>query len=241
MKFSNWIKALEDSKEAGLAVLIDPDKYNVQLVELCNTLPVRCFFVGGSKLETGDSHKTVSDIKKRSKLPVVLFPGDTSQITKAADGMLVLSLLSGRNAEYLIGQQVRNAAVIEKYKLPTYPVAYILVAGKHTSTTQQVTQTKAIAQDNYSELLNTCLAAQNLGFRAIYLEAGSGAKESIKARVLKKLKTKIKLPFIVGGGISTVKKVQELKAAGANIIVVGNALEKNVYLVRDLAKCFKSR
>lgn len=241
MKFDNWLKALEGVTEAGLVVLIDPDKYNPQLVDMCNSLPVRCFFVGGSKLEKGNCETTVKSIKKRSTIPVILFPGDTSQITKAADGMLVLSLLSGRNAEYLIGQQVKNAPLIEKYKLPTVSVAYILVEGERKSATQKITKTEAIAQSNYLELLNTCLAARNLGFRAIYLEAGSGAKTSLRPSVLKKLKAKINLPFIVGGGIDTAKKVQALQAAGANLIVVGNALEKDVYLVRDLAKSFKSQ
>lgn len=239
MSFKKWVKTLENSKHSGLVVLIDPDKFNPQLLDECKGLPIRSFFVGGSKLNANNCEATVRMIKKHTNTTVVLFPGDTSQITKAADGMLVLSLLSGRNPEYLIGQQVRNAAVIEKYQLPTFPVAYILIEGDTVSSTQKVTNTKAIPQNNFKELLYTCLAARNLGFRAIYLEAGSGAKTTLRPGTLKRLKSKINLPFIVGGGIDSVSKARRLTEAGANLIVVGNALEKNVYLVRELASCFK--
>lgn len=232
MKFVKWIKKLGSGKP-GLAILIDPDKFNPELIRLAGK-KVSCFLVGGSVLESGNSEACVKAIKKLSEVPVILFPGDYSQLTPKADGLLLLSLLSGRNPEYLIGQQVKAAQEIVRMKLPSLPVAYILGGSGHLSTTLKVTGTTSIAFENRSELLSTCLAAQQLGFKAIYLEAGSGANTPVPVTVINYLKKHIHVPLIVGGGIKSAKAARLLITAGADLVVVGNALENNVSLILEL-------
>jgi putative glycerol-1-phosphate prenyltransferase len=221
-----------------LAVLIDPDKYNAALVELCNSQHVHCILVGGSRIEKGDIRKTIIDIKKKSDLPVILFPGDESQLCDKADGLLLLSLLSGRNAEYLIEKHVRAAPLIRKMKLKHIPVAYLLVGEKNNSATQKITFTSPMNVADKSLITHTCMAAEQLGFKAIYLEAGSGARSEIKPSLVKKIKASVKIPIIVGGGINSAAKAKSLIENGANMVVVGNALEKNVSLLTEISACF---
>lgn len=238
MNFKDIIKKLRKSAKPLLAVLIDPDKYNADLIKLANKSKVTCFLVGGSKLETGDIHKTIKAIKKLSDIPVILFPGDESQLSKEADGLLLLSLLSGRNPDYLIEKHIRAAPLIKKMKLSYLSTAYLLIDGGRTSVTQEVTNTKPLDPANSQYIVNTAVAAEQLGFKAIYLEAGSGAKTSIAASLIKKIKKEITIPLIVGGGINSVEKIKGATKAGANMIVVGNALEKNVHLLTEISYCF---
>jgi len=233
MKFVKWTKKLQSRKAPGLAVLVDPDKFNPELIRLAGK-KVSCFLVGGSILESGSSEACVKTIKKLSDRPVILFPGDYTQLTGRADGLLLLSLLSGRNPEYLIGQQVKAANKIRQLKLPSLPVAYLLLGEDHVSTTQRITGTSALPFSDRSLILNTCLAAQQLGFQAIYLEAGSGAKQAVPPALIPYLKKHIHLPLIVGGGINSAKTVKLLISAGADLVVVGNALEKDVSLILEL-------
>jgi putative glycerol-1-phosphate prenyltransferase len=221
-----------------LAVLVDPDKYNPELIKQADLLRVSFFLVGGSRLEKGDLRKTISDIKRNSGLPVILFPGDEKQLDKKADGLLLLSLLSGRNAEYLIEKHVRAAPTIKKMKLKHLPTAYLLIGGNNVSATQMVTQTEPMNPMGIESIVNTCVAAEQLGFRAVYLEAGSGAKTPVSPELVRKIKKNISLPILVGGGIDSAAKAKRLIKAGANLIVVGNALEKNVYLLTELSSCF---
>jgi putative glycerol-1-phosphate prenyltransferase len=238
MKFKKWTKRLEAGKDRGLAVLIDPDKFNPELVQLADK-KVSCFLVGGSVLEKGNTDDCVKMIKKISKLPVILFPGDFTQLTGKADGLFFLSLLSGRNPEYLIGQHVKAAKHINKMALPSLPVAYLLLGKSHASATRKVTGTRAIPFEDRDEVLNTCLAAQLLGFRAIYLEAGSGANSAVPPTLIRYLKKHIHVPLIVGGGINSGRKANLLITAGADLLVVGNALEKNVSLISELVSVVK--
>ena len=238
MSFRKIIKKLNKSAKPVLAVLVDPDKYNAELIKLANKSKVACFLVGGSKLETGDIHKTIKAIKKLSDIPVILFPGDESQLSKEADGLLLLSLLSGRNPEYLIEKHIRAALRIKKLKLEYLSTAYLLIDGGHNSVTQEVTKTTPLDPANSSYIISTALAAEQLGFKAIYLEAGSGARTSIAASLVKKIKREVSIPLIVGGGIDSAKKIREAIGAGANMIVVGNALEKNVHLLTEMSSCF---
>jgi phosphoglycerol geranylgeranyltransferase len=237
MRFEQIIKKIQGPKPL-LAVLVDPDKYNPELIKRADSLSVSFFLVGGSRLEKGDLHKTISDIKKNSDLPVILFPGDEKQLDKNADGLLLLSLLSGRNAEYLIEKHVRAAPVIKKMKLKHLPTAYLLVGGNSVSATQMVTQTEPMDPLNADKIVHTCIAAEQLGFKAVYIEAGSGAKTSVAPELIRKIKKNISLPVLVGGGIDSAAKAKRLINAGANLIVVGNALEKNVYLLTELSSCF---
>lgn len=221
-----------------MAVLIDPDKFNSNLVKLCRKSSVSYFFVGGSKLNHGNIEKTISSIKKISTIPVVIFPGDENQISSRANALLLLSLLSGRNPDYLIGKQVLAAPVIKKKKLECISTAYLLVEGNRTSVTQKVTGTKPLT--TITEIKNTALAGELLGFKLIYLEAGSGAKTNIASKIIKAVKKEITIPLVVGGGINSVKKAQQAMTAGADLIVVGNALEKDPFLINKLSSLFEN-
>ncbi|MBL7919067.1 MAG: phosphoglycerol geranylgeranyltransferase [Bacteroidia bacterium] len=238
MSFKKIIKKLEEAKKPLLAVLIDPDKFNPELVELANKTKISCFLVGGSELKKGDVTKTILAIKKISKIPVILFPGNETQLSKKADGLLLLSLLSGRNPDYLISKHIAAAPVIRKMKLPYLPTAYLLIDGGKVSTTQLVTGTQPLDPKNKTLIINTVIAAEQLGFKAIYLEAGSGASSSIPANLISNIKKHSNLPLIIGGGINSAQKTQKIINAGANLIVIGNALEKNVFLVSEISKCF---
>jgi len=238
MSFKNLIKKLNAPHKPLLAVLIDPDKYNPELIHLAGENKVSCFLVGGSRLEKGNIHKTILAIKKISTIPVVLFPGDETQLSKEANGLLLLSLLSGRNPDYLIEKHIKAAPIIKKMKLDYLSTAYLLIDGGRTSVTQEVTKTTPLDPSNTSYILNTAIAAEQLGFKAIYLEAGSGAKKNIASSLIKNIKKQITIPLIVGGGIDSPKKINELIKAGANMIVIGNALEKNVYLLTEMSSCF---
>lgn len=241
MKFNTLIQHLKTGNQALFAVLIDPDKYNPEVVKLAQQHHAACFLVGGSRLYSGDLIKTVKHIKTLSKLPVLLFPGDEDQLCPQADGVLLPSLLSGRNAEYLIGKQVLMAPKIKRMKLPVLSMAYLLFEGKTPSATQQVTQTGALHLQDLKTVLDTALAAEMMGFEIVYLEAGSGASAQIPNKVIKAVKKMIRLPLIVGGGIDSAKKAQDVIKAGANMVVVGNAFEKNVSLIAEIGRCFETK
>lgn len=238
MKFNALVKKLSTPKTPLLAVLIDPDKFSADVIHLANKSKVACFLVGGSELKEGGTTKTILAIKKLSKIPVILFPGNEKQLSASADGLLLLSLLSGRNPDYLIGKHVTAAPIIKKMKLEFLPTAYLLIASGIKSATQRVTGTMPLCLKNQTLIINTALAAQQLGFKAIYLEAGSGARTHIAGSLIKKVKKEIDLPLIVGGGIDSRKKAQQIINAGANMIVIGNALEKNVFLLTEISACF---
>lgn len=238
MSFNTFIKSLKSSKKAQLAVLIDPDKFNLEVIRLANHSKVACFLLGGSVLEKGTIDSTIRQIKKQSSIPIILFPGDETQLSKNADGLFLPSLLSGRNPDYLIEKHIAMAPLIKKMNLNYLPMAYLLIDGKKKSTTQKVTNTKPLDPKNKTYILNTCLAAQQLGFQLIYLEAGSGAKSGVEPNLIRAVKNESDLPLIVGGGLNSVEKVNKAIQAGADLIVVGNALEKNVHLLTELSLCF---
>jgi putative glycerol-1-phosphate prenyltransferase len=223
--------------KAALAVLIDPDKFDKGLVKMIDHSKTAFILVGGSKLKKGNIKETVKQIKKITKLPVILFPGDESQLCKEADGLFVLSLLSGRNPEYLIDKQIRAAQIIKKLGLKTFPVAYILVGTGGISETEKVTKTKPLKELTW--IVDTALAAEHLGFKAVYLEAGSGSKKQVNDELIKAVSKSITIPLIVGGGISSAQNMKRAKKAGANVIVVGNSLEKDKSLITEFSKVFE--
>ena len=238
MKFQKIIDQLNTPGKPLLALLIDPDKFNPSLIHLAKEHQVACFLVGGSGALRGNIGGTIKKIKKISDLPVILFPGDETQLSKAADGLLLLSLLSGRNPDYLIEKHITAAPLIKKMKLQHLSTAYLLIHGGKISTTQKVTRTKPLDPQKASYIVNTAIAAEQLGFKAIYLEAGSGAKSHIPASLVKKIKKQVSLPIIVGGGIDSKHKALKAIKTGANLIVVGNALEKDITLLNEIAGCF---
>lgn len=234
----NLTKLISASAKAKLVVLIDPDKYNPELIKLADKSKVAFFLVGGSELKANNLDTVIKSIKKLSKKPVILFPGNETQISKYADGLLLLSLISGRNTDYLIGKHVKAALQIKKSKLNTIPTGYILINGDKVSTTQKVTKTEAMNPMDVNTIVNTALAGELLGLKAIYLEAGSGAKNVVTSKVIKAVKKEVATPIFVGGGIDSEAKARKVVNAGANFVVVGNALENNVYLLHQIELAF---
>ena len=227
MKFKELIKKLNTAKKPLLAVLIDPDKFNEDLIHLANKSKVACFLVGGSELKKDDVTKTILAIKKSSKIPVILFPGNETQLSKAAYGLLLLSLLSGKNPDYLISKHITAAPIIKKMKLAHLPTAYLLINGGKTSTTERVTGTTPLNPKNATHIINTALAAEQLGFKAVYLEAGSGAKKPVPLEMIKMVAQKIAIPLIVGGGINSKTGIEAAFANGADLVVIGTAFDNN--------------
>lgn len=224
-------------KSCLLAVLIDPEKFNKDVIVKASAV-ADMFFVGGSTLKKGEINHTIKQIKKITSLPVVIFPGDSHQIDGNADAILFLSLISGRNPDYLIGKQVESAHIIKQKKLEAIPTGYILVEGERKSATEKVSKTKPIAANAIDMVVKTAIAGEMLGKKLIYLEAGSGAKTTIPDSMIKKVKKNISVPLIVGGGINSLEKAKQVKEAGADIVVIGNALEKNIHLLKELQKLF---
>lgn len=225
---------LEKTEHTKLIVLIDPDKYNPELIDIANTCMVYCFFIGGSKIKKGLFEKTIKSIKSKTKIPILIFPGDETQISNQADGILILSLLSGRNPDYLIGKHVTAAKKIKTAKLKTIPVGYILVNGNKTSTTQKITKTKPLTSQK--EIIDTAIAGELLGKQIIYLESGSGAKTTIKNATITAVKKQITIPLIVGGGINTILKAKNILKSNPDYIVIGNALEIKPTFLNELNK-----
>lgn len=227
---------LTKTTHTKLIILIDPDKFNPVLVDLANICKVSYIFVGGSSIKKNNFEKTIKAIKSKTKIPVIIFPGDETQISKHADGLMLLSLLSGRNPDYLIGKHVNAASKIKASKLKTIPTGYILVNGGKASTTQKITKTKALSSSK--EIVNTAIAGELLGKQLIYLEAGSGAKKVVTPALIRQVKKNISIPLIVGGGIDSVAKAKNILATNPDYIVIGNALEKMPQLILDLSKLF---
>lgn len=219
-------------------MLIDPDKFNPALVAMAAKKRVSYFFVGGSRITNGDFEKTIKAIKKISGIPIVIFPGDTTQISRHADGLLLLSLISGRNPDYLIDMHVSSARRLRQSGLKIFSTGYILVDGGSTSTTQKITNTSPMTVSNRSLIVDTAIAGELLGMKLIYLEAGSGAANSVPVSLIKLVKKNISVPLIIGGGIDSVSKARQAIAGGADYLVVGNALERDPDLLTELSALF---
>lgn len=227
---------LKKTTHTQLIILIDPDKYNSELIKTANLCQVKYIFVGGSLLQKNNFEKTIKSIKSLTKIPVIIFPGDETQISKLADGILILSLLSGRNAEYLVGKHVKAASKIKASKLTPIPTGYILVDGDKTSTTQKITKTKPL--QSKKEIIETAIAGELLGKQLIYLEAGSGAKKTLHTSVIKEVKKHISIPLIIGGGINSVTKAKNILVSKPDYMVIGNALETSPDLLIEINKLF---
>ncbi len=225
-------------KSCLLAVLVDPEKYNKEVVVQASLI-ADLIFVGGSTLKKGEINLAIKKIKKLSSLPVIIFPGDSHQIDDKADAILFLSLISGRNPDYLIGKQVESAHLIKQKKLEAIPTGYILVEGERKSTTEKVSKTKPISAKEIDMVVKTAIAGEMLGKKLIYLEAGSGAKSPVNVEMIKKVRKNISVPLIVGGGMDSYEKAKKVKDSGADIVVIGNALEKNIHLLMELKTLFK--
>lgn len=223
-----------------LAVLIDPEKIDIENISLffekVHQSITTHIFVGGSTDKNSQIEIVVSEIKKITKLPVILFPGDVNQITNKADGILFLSLISGQNPEYLINQQIKSVSKLKSTNLEIIPTGYILIDGKKETTVQKVSNTKPISQNNLELILNTALAGEYSGKKLIYLEAGSGATEPVSKKIIKEVSQILSIPLIVGGGIRTRQQLNKAFDAGATIVVIGTAFEKDESFFNKLKK-----
>ena len=218
-----------------LAILIDPDKRVATasaLIGEMSVAPPDYVFVGGSSGASADSFITA--LKERVNARVVLFPGNFSQISERADALLFLSLLSGRNPEWLIGQQVAAAARLRGSRLEIVPTGYLLVDGGRRSAVERVSATVPIARTDLDMAVNTAFAAQLLGMRAVYLEAGSGAARAVPENMIRAVRSAVSCVLLVGGGIRTPEMADTAWSAGADVVVVGNALERDPGLYRRL-------
>jgi len=228
--YQNILKAKAINNKL-LAILLDPDKLrNAAIEQLCskiNTSPATHVFVGGSIVSNGATEALINDLKKFTSLPIVLFPGDVNQVTNKADGILLLSLLSGRNPEYLIEQHIKAAPLLQKSNLEIIPTGYILIEGGVETAVQKVSNTLPIPQENCSLTVHTALAGQYTGKKLIYLEAGSGATESVEIKTISLVANAINIPLIVGGGIRSKNKIKEAYQAGADLVVIGTAFEED--------------
>jgi putative glycerol-1-phosphate prenyltransferase len=241
--YSN-ILALKAAQRKGFAVLIDPDKLEEQAllktIEIAKNAGVDFFFVGGSLVVTDTLDTVVTTLKKHCDIPVILFPGSPDQITPKADALLYLSLISGRNPELLIGQHVISAPFIRQSGLEVMPVGYMLIDGGTPTTVSYISNTHPIPSNKNDIATCTAMAGEMLGLKLIYMDAGSGAQKSIPTAMISQVAKYIKIPLIVGGGITTAEKAKENCSAGADIIVVGNAVEKDPALIIEMAAAIHS-
>lgn len=234
--------SLTEKKQLGkksFAVLIDPDKVNddnmAHLIELAISSHVDYFFVGGSLVISDYLDECVQLIKKNCSIPVVLFPGSPSQISKYADAMLYLSLISGRNPELLIGQHVVSAPIVKQSGLEIMPTGYMVIDGGAPTTVSYISNAAPLPSDKNEIAMCTAMAGEMLGMKLIYMDAGSGAQKPISESMIKKVSQCIDVPLIIGGGITTPEKAYLNCKAGADVIVVGNAIEKDSSLIKEMA------
>ncbi len=227
----NYLLSVKKKKGAGYIVLIDPDKNSENNLEekisKINNSGVDAIFVGGSLILDNNCEKRVELIKSISKVPVIFFPGGISQLNKHYDAMLFMSILSGRNSHYLIGEQVIAAPIVKDLGIEVIPTGYLLVDGGNNSSVQFMSGSNPIPIEKPDILIAHALAAQYLGKKLVYLESGSGAKNSIPNNLLKAVTKCIDVPIIVGGGIKTPKSANEKVVAGASFVVIGSILEGN--------------
>lgn len=236
----NAILKLTANNKKMLAVLIDPDKQNfadlLKTITICNASSVDFLFVGGSLLTSGDLTKTVRFIKENTTIPVVIFPGSPNQITNYADGILFLSLISGRNPEFLIGNQVVAAPYVKKANLEVLSTGYMLVDAGTQTTASYVSNTNPLPYNKPEIAAITALAGEYLGMQLIYIDGGSGAKKCVSIEMVKQTKQMITVPLLIGGGIRTSQVANEIYLAGADVLVIGNGAEENRALITEISK-----
>ena len=222
-----------------LALLLDPDKYDDNKLARLESVLNRCspsiILVGGS-LVVSDVALFIEKIKKITSIPLIIFPGSMTQIASGADAVLFLSLISGRNPEFLIGQHINSAPFIKKLNVETIPTGYMLIDGGRITSVQSMSNTTPIPSDKIDIAMATALAGEMLGMKMLYLEAGSGAHNAVPPTLIRSVVNEVTIPVIVGGGINTPDKLRAAFDAGAHIAVIGNALEKDIEMLEQFSK-----
>ncbi|TYA52979.1 geranylgeranylglyceryl/heptaprenylglyceryl phosphate synthase [Formosa maritima] len=235
--YTNILQAVSNGEKL-LAILIDPDKFllnNTQnFIDKIEKSIATHIFIGGSTVDDFVTETLISEIKKFSQLPIVLFPGDVSQITNQADALLFLSLISGRNPEYLIGKQVKAVSKLRQMNLEIISTGYVLIENGKKTAVQRVTETKPLSRTHIQNIVDTAKAGELLGMKLIYLEAGSGALHPIPLDIISKVKSELTVPLIVGGGIKTKEQLEDAYNAGADLVVIGTAFENDESFFEEL-------
>lgn len=241
----NKLTTRKSEGKKSFVVLIDPDKTSTKnadvLLSHCEEGLVDFIFVGGSLVVTDHLDDLVQHIKKESSIPVILFPGSPSQITRFADALLYLSLISGRNPELLIGQHVISAPTVKKSGLEVISTGYMVVDGGAPTTVSYISNANPIPSDKNEIAICTAMAGEMLGMKLIYMDAGSGAKTPITETMINAVASHINIPLIIGGGIKDPEKAYRNCQAGADIIVVGNAIEKDAFLIKEISAAIHNK
>ena len=234
-KLKNTVK----EKGACFIVLLDPDNKNNGQIDDCidsaNENGVDAFFIGGSFMMDASYHKRVRKIKSKSNIPLILFPGGVNQINEYFDAMLFMSLISGRNTQYLIGEQVIASPIVKDLNIETIPTGYILIESGKSTTVEIISGTQSIPSDRMDIILSHALAGQFLGMQLIYLEAGSGAEKRVQDDIIKYVSKEINIDLVVGGGISTPEDANNVALSGASYVVVGSIFESSTLRMNEFA------
>lgn len=234
--YSEILAAKATSKKL-LAILLDPDKMELQnivtLTQKIEQSPATHIFVGGSVVQNNIMEELIKLLKENCSLPIVLFPGHPSQIATNADGLLFLSLLSGRNPEYLIEHHINSVSILQNTTLEIIPTGYILIDGNKETAVQRVSKTKPIAREDIDLAFKTAKAGEYLGKKLIYLEAGSGALNPVPTNLITPIAQNLTIPIIVGGGIRSKAAIEQAYAAGADMVVIGTAFELDSNFFND--------
>jgi putative glycerol-1-phosphate prenyltransferase len=222
----------------SVAVLIDPEKCadRGRLLELLNKAEfagIDFLFVGGSSVVAKDFHRVIGWIREGSRLPMVIFPGSGQQLTEKADAILYLSLLSGRNPDFLIGHHVQTAIELFEMDIEVIPTGYLLIDGGALSSVAYMSQTTPIPRDHLAIVRQTAMAAKLLGKKLLFLDAGSGARFTVPLEMISDMK-KVGLPILIGGGVRSIQSIREMHDHGANVVVIGNRLEEDMDLLLDI-------
>ena len=238
----NVYQSLLEKKKNGkksFAVLIDPDKVDnnslADIIDRAVKAKVDYFFVGGSLVISDHLDDCILQIRQACSIPVLLFPGSPSQISKHAHALLYLSLISGRNADLLIGQHVVSAPFVKKSGLEIIPTGYMVIDGGAATTVSYISNATPIPSDKADIAMCTAMAGEMLGMKLVYMDAGSGAKKAISTEMISAVAAHIDVPLIIGGGIRDAEKAYLNCKAGADVIVIGNAIEKDASLITEMA------
>jgi len=232
------INSAKKNNKKLLAILLDPDKLDLmdisKTIQKINKSKANLIFIGGSLLFKNVLDQFVTKVKENTKLPILLFPGSTMQITNKADGILFLQLISGRNSEYLISNQVIAAPLLRQTNLEVISTGYMLIESGRETTASYISNTKPIPAHKPEIAMATAMAGEYIGNKLIYMDGGSGALNPIPAKMIKKVAKNINLPIIIGGGLKTKESIQAAYDAGATVVVVGTAFEQDENLLESL-------
>ncbi len=242
-----YLKEKIASSGAAYLILIDPDKITSEetpaFIQDCEEAGVDGFLIGGSLMMHGDLDKAISDVKECTKLPVIIFPGSINQVSAKADAILFISLISGRNPEHLIGKHVMAAPLIKRYGLEPLPTGYMLIESGAKTTAEYISGSSPIPRNKPEIAAATALAAQFMGMKYVYLEAGSGAERPVPFEMVKLVSEMVDIPVIAGGGIRDAETAAEMVRSGAKIIVTGNYFEspENRPRLKEFSRAIKGK